>query len=127
MYKVSTLLVAVFFVGSAAGQTLRFQTGQMSVADQSVVSETIHLTDLLANSPRGQESLAEYHRVRKSGQSAAKKSSGVEAVGSVLGFQVFNHERGAYDDLEFTLKVETTRFNIWVETAELISGRVTDA
>lgn len=97
------------------------------MADQSIASETIHLTDLLANSPEGQASLAEYHRVRKNGGSPARKFSRSESVGSVLGFQVFNYERGAYDELEFTLKVETSRFNIWVETAELTSGRVTDA
>jgi hypothetical protein len=98
----------------------------MSVADHSAVPETIHLTDLLANSPEGQASLAEYHRMRKDGSAPSRKSAGTEAVGSVLGFQVFNYERSAYDELEFTLKVETTRFNIWVETAELTSGRVTD-
>lgn len=126
MHKASLLFAAFLLAGTAAGQTLRFQSGSMTAVSGQEESSTIHLTHLLTNSPQGQKSLAEYHRLKATGELAARKSSGTEAVGSVLGFQVFNYERGAYDELEFTLKVETEKFNIWVETAEITSGRVTD-
>lgn len=126
MHKASLLFAAFLLAGTAAGQSLRFQSGSMTTVSGQEESSTIHLTHLLTNSPQGQKSLAEYHRLKASGELAARKGSGSDAVGSVLGFQVFNYERGAYDELEFTLKVETEKFNIWVETAEITSGRVTD-
>ncbi|NNE70678.1 MAG: T9SS type A sorting domain-containing protein [Rhodothermales bacterium] len=126
MHKVSCFLAAIFLAGTASGQTLRYQVGPMTTATDHAEASTIHLTQLLTNSPSGQQALAKYQEMKASGELAARKNAGTDAVGSVLGFQVFNYERAAYDELEFTLKVETDRFNIWVETAEITSGRIND-
>lgn len=55
---------------------------------------------------------------------AARKQS--LAVGSRATFSVHNFDTGDYDNIDFTLKKDLTRYTIWVETA-LLGGTVSDA
>ncbi|MFT5141734.1 MAG: hypothetical protein ACI84D_000344, partial [Thalassolituus oleivorans] len=126
MYKVPAFaLAAILMAGSASSQSLRLQGGTLSVASSSQAEGgTIHLTSLLANSPEGRASLAEYRRLKEAGQSPAQKNSGLEAVGSIVGFQVYNYEARTYEALDFSLEVQTPKFNIWVEAAEMANGHM---
>ncbi|MBO6574907.1 MAG: T9SS type A sorting domain-containing protein [Rhodothermales bacterium] len=128
MFKARFLLLfSAILVSTATAQELPVHTTGMQLhASDKASNGTIHLTHILANSAQGRESLRRYHTAQKQGISLAP-ARGAEAIGSVVGFQVFNYERSAYDTIEFTLKVEASTFNIWVETAELDNGRVDDA
>jgi Secretion system C-terminal sorting domain len=126
MYKVPLFaLVALLMAGSASSQSLGVRGQKMSVTSAPQGARgTLHPTSLLANSPEGQAALATYRRLKENGQSPAKKSSGSEAAGSVRGFSVRNLETGVFEELEFTLQVQTDNFNIWVENAEMANGHV---
>ncbi len=124
MSKVYLLLLAFFVVsGPLAAQSLT--TGPIGLPLPAVrATESIDLTRFLTDGPAGQAALADYHSRRKQGLPPAGKRTGIDAIGSQQGFQVFNWVLNAYEEVEFTLKVETARFNIWVENAELASGRM---
>jgi hypothetical protein len=131
MSKVLSLLPVLMFAafcsaGLASAQSLRTGVDGVQLPPAHSAVQSIDLTRILTGGAAGQAALAEYHRRKELGLGPAGKRSGLEAVGSRQGFQVFNWERQAYDEIQFTLKVETPRFNIWVEDAELDNGRMDD-
>ena len=90
----------------------------------------LHLTDKLTNSPEGQQALAEFHRRKALGLlPRARKST--DTVGDTLTFRVRSGASPpSTENIDFQLMLvdesDPPRFQIWVELAELASGRITE-
>ena len=98
-------------------------------ADGSLAERGFHATTFLSERPEGRAALEEFHALKAAGllpaQGGAAKTSHA-TLGSQVGFSVYNFDTESYETIDFTLKVEATRYNIWVETA-LLDGTVSDS
>ncbi len=97
--------------------------------DDLVAPREFHATTFLSERPEGRAALQEYHARKAAGllaQPGGAANAGSESVGSQVGFSVYNFDTESYETIDFTLKIEATRYNIWVETA-LLNGTVSDS
>ncbi|GMQ81967.1 MAG: hypothetical protein BMS9Abin05_1405 [Rhodothermia bacterium] len=87
-----------------------------------------HVTLELLTSDEGRAALDEFTRRKQTGQIPYAAKGDPVDIGETKVFTVRNldSQAGAWDPIEFTKKAEEALFNIWVETAELALGRVTD-
>ena len=90
--------------------------------------DSTHVSDWLNALPVSRAALAEYHRRKEAGllPVAAKSTS---EVGDTLTFKVWNFRKSrstlvVLDSIDFRLELESEDVRLWVELAELDSGRV---
>jgi len=126
------LLAFLTLVSGANAQEKRIVDGSRAVkltqkADKEQPNLR-HVTLELLASDEGRAALDEFSRRKRAGQIPYASKGGSVDIGEIKIFTVRNLESqsGAYDPIEFTKKAEEALFNIWVETAELDNGRVTD-
>ncbi len=86
----------------------------------------IHVTDLLMESESGKAASEEFQVWKDSGSPRTSAQKGNFTVGAQAIFSVQNLKTNVRENIDFTLKETSDRFNIWVETAELTSGHVRD-
>jgi len=100
----------------------------MLAPPQAEIDDTrgVHITPLLINSEEGQDAIRQFRLAKRLGLlPGAAKGHGF-AIGETKVFSALNVKTNAFESIEFTLKAEDARFNIWVETFELTNGNVRD-
>ncbi len=125
MRRLPILLLFVLLATPANAQEKRaLLTSGKLVSPQAEVHDVrpVHITPLLINSEEGRAAIREFRRRKELGLLRGTAKGAGYAVGDIKIFSVFNIKTGLYENIEFTLKVEDARFNIWVETAELDDG-----
>ncbi len=119
---VCSLLFCLFVTSGASGQEVLLspvKKGVSSILHESVKWE--HITPALMASESGQAAMAEYHYLKDNGLLPARKG-GSQPIGEKRNFSVLNIRTNTEGNVEFTLMAEGTKFNLWVETTQLVAG-----
>lgn len=132
MYRVLLALLGLSLLPMAAQAQLTEQVHPVDAAHAKAeglsAKRGFHATTFLSERPEGRAALEEYHARKAAGLLPAPGSApkaGGATVGSQVAFSVYNFNTESYETIDFTLKIEAVRYNIWVETA-LLDGTVTD-
>jgi hypothetical protein len=123
------LLLVLSTAASAQSITVRPLTFPVAGAGKapSDTPQTVHITDVLHNSPEGREQLRQFHARKAAGWRPAAKGTAYQ-VGAVQSFNVLQNlmTTASWTTKSFTLKASSDIANIWVEDGELGNGNVND-
>ena len=93
----------------------------------------IHVTDVINDRPEINAAREAFQKMLQESPEmlfGAAKTAETHQIGETRTFKVYNYVKSessvVMDEIEFTLKAETDRFYLWVETAELANEHVTD-
>ena len=125
-----TLLVGalcIFATPTIAQQRMHIDGGAAGKSDQTAITEPtqLHITDVLLASPAGQEAASEYRQAKADGllpKAGAAKTQLTLSAQQI--FKVRNPVTLASENIDFTLRASSERFDIWVETAETVPDEV---
>ncbi len=126
MRRIVTVFAFVLLTTPALAQNaeLKVQASALAFSPQNAALEEaipVHVTQDLIHSPEGRAALEEYRRRVELGLLPVGKGGGY-TPGQTRSFSVLNFVTSTRESIEFTLVVEGVAFNIWVETAELLSS-----
>lgn len=125
--SVKLVFLSLFVVATASAQEINLSSAKKSSSSISPDSvQWMHITPQLMNSEAGKTAIAEYHYLKENGLLPAPKN-GQQPIGEKKNFSVLNIRTNTESPIEFTLMAEGTKFNLWVETTQLVArgGRVT--
>ncbi|MDE2995951.1 MAG: T9SS type A sorting domain-containing protein [Bacteroidota bacterium] len=144
-YLLSVSILSLFLSAMIAPKShaqrveLKQQPHEVHIGPASVLTDDLqvrHRTPELMNSPEGQAALAEYRRLKESGQlskndgSASAFTPGDERSFQLLDFTTCTASSGCqYFSETFTLMVSESRFNLWIANPDLATngGRLVES
>ncbi len=130
LFTILTLALCAGVPLVAKAQTAR--PVQMQEASQAGPDGLIklHITDEINSTPEAKAALADFHRRKAAGLLPNPRKT-TDVVGDTVTFRVFNSVTRDLDNIDFELvavdPAEPSRFQIWVELAELDDGTVDQA
>ncbi len=132
MQRLTSFLISLCFCIVTYGQDARQVQPDWDAGANGQTPYIIHVTDLLMARPEGQEALRTFHERKAAGLLTTREYRPAK-TGEIRIFKVANLNTEEYDEIEFESKGDTLHdpaqsgFRLWVETAELANGNVTDA
>ena len=131
-YLVTVLTLALWVGLPLVVQAQTARPVQMQEASQAGPDglTKLHITDQINSTPEAKAVLAEYRRLKAAGLlPQARKTA--NALGDTMTFRVRNSVTQQNDNIDFELKAIDpaipSRFQIWVELAEIDNGNVDQA
>mgnify|MGYP002629088152 CR=1 FL=1 len=107
---------------TASAQEVQLSAAKMSATAVRTDSVSwVHLTPVFMASESGKAAIAEYQYLKEHGLLPAPKG-GNQPIGEKKNFSVLNIRTNTEGNVEFTLMAEGAKFNLWVQTSQLVAG-----
>ena len=119
-YLITVLMLALWVGLPLVVQAQRVRPVQMHPQERGADPDTsypIDITPLLYQLPEAQQAAAEFHRLKAEGLLPGKRTS-TDALGDTMTFKVLNSETFQLNNIDFVLRAESERVQIWVELDE---------